>query len=142
MIKWPLDRSGFRRGAKCCMGAPRRNDFSCAPLGTSGSVSQTSTQIIKPTLYDEAHDGLGRDQRHLNLEARTVLVLEVASARPHLVGQPADVLVVRHVQRLADERIHDLVGVVCGRVNQSILSDPRTSMTTRIATAQSFLKAF
>ena len=26
--------SGFRRGAKCCMGAPRGNDFLFTPLGT------------------------------------------------------------------------------------------------------------
>ena len=33
-VKWPFDRSRFRRCAKCCMGAPRGNDFSCVPLGT------------------------------------------------------------------------------------------------------------
>ena len=26
-LKWPFQPSGFRRGAKCCMAAPRRDDF-------------------------------------------------------------------------------------------------------------------
>ena len=33
LFKW---HSGFRRGAKCRMGAPRRNDVSFAPHGAGG----------------------------------------------------------------------------------------------------------
>ena len=33
-VKWPFEHLGFRRGAKCCMGAPRGNNSSFAPLGT------------------------------------------------------------------------------------------------------------
>ena len=34
----PFDSSGFRRGAKCCMGAPRGIYLSFAPLGAGGSA--------------------------------------------------------------------------------------------------------
>ena len=33
VLKWQFEHSGFRRGARCCMGAPRGNGFLFAPLG-------------------------------------------------------------------------------------------------------------
>ena len=39
-IKWPFDPSGFRCGAKYWMGAPRENDFLCAPLGAGRGATQ------------------------------------------------------------------------------------------------------
>ena len=39
-LKWPFAHSGFWRGAKYCMGAPRGNDFVFAPLGAAGGEPQ------------------------------------------------------------------------------------------------------
>ena len=41
-MEWAFDPSGFRRGAKCCMGAPRGNDFLFAPLGAGRQVAVES----------------------------------------------------------------------------------------------------
>ena len=40
--EWPFDSSAFRLGAKCCMGAPRGDDFLFAPLGAGGRTGRWS----------------------------------------------------------------------------------------------------
>ena len=42
-VEWPFQLFGFRRGAKCCMGTPRGNDFLFGPpLGAGGDPQRLS----------------------------------------------------------------------------------------------------
>ena len=51
-LNGPFDSSGFRRGAKCCIGAPRGNDFSFAPLGAGNFALGPPLRAMPPLLVE------------------------------------------------------------------------------------------
>ena len=50
-----IEHSGCRRGAKRCMGAPRGNDFACAPLGAGGRQTLAEPGQSPGTSVPTAH---------------------------------------------------------------------------------------
>ena len=70
---YKLRHSGFRRGAKCCMGAPRGNDFLLASLGT-GSLS-----AWRPHLFSRAVEVPAAAVEGLALAPGALAMVEPAS---------------------------------------------------------------